>query len=760
MFKTLGASLFLLLSLLFPIRLIAQEIPALQPSPEETISSGRSCIEGEDVEKCIKRLKKKPTSKSKIKSESGKKTSEPTTDEESVTTMRLPPDEQKTSAFEAYVRGIAPSEISMEISQFGYDLFDKSPKTFSPAAMLSVGPDYLLGPGDELLITLWGKINLDYERVIDAEGKIILPEIGVLRLSGLTFSEAKRSLEKELSRYYRASEINMNISIGNLRSIPVFVVGKVLYPGSYTLSSFSTIINALFASGGPTKLGTLRDIQVKRNGATVIHFDLYDFLLKGDKTKDIRLQPEDVIFVPPVGSMAGIAGDVKVPAIYEISDATSLLDLVATAGGLTSTAFKGRAQVQRVQDHHLITLVESDLTDNHFSIKDGDIVKIFPVIEKKDVIRVFGAVGNPGEFGIETGATKIKEVVAQSGGLLYYALNEAELSRVRITQSGPETTKLQIDLNKAMADDPAHNIVLESNDYLLVKTIPELTRIEIKQSKPETEKMEDDDPLRVKTVQEWRLYKTVTVRGEVKFPEVYTIQKGEPLSSLIQRAGGVTDTAYLKGAVFTRISVKELQQKQLNERIDRLEQQLLLGGGSALGSATSAESAVLAKGALDQQQLLLAKLRAISPIGRISIEVDPLEKLKGSPSDIILEEGDVLVIPERPSSVQVMGAVYNQASHLYAKDVSISDYIKKSGGMGKEADVDEMYVLKIDGTAISRRVENSSFFSGGFMGLTLDPGDTIVVPEKINQVAWLREIKDFTQILYQIAVSAAVILKF
>ncbi len=757
-----GLSLFLPFNTIFPIDTFAQEVPATSSNQSEFSSpSSRSCNAGEDVEKCIKRLKKKPrgisqkTKKSDFEkyesmSTSTKKMMEqeeedfvtrkrPASDkiekaeEGFVTRRRLPSDQQAPSAFETYVRGLDFSEISMEIGQFGYDLFDESPTTFAPADMLSVANDYPLGTGDQILITLWGKINLDYTLMINAEGNIVIPEIGILHLSGQTFSESKVFIEKELSRYYRASEIKMNISMGDLRSIRVFVVGKVLYPGSYTLSSFSTLINALFASGGPNKSGTLRDIQVKRNGKIITHFDLYDFLLGGDKTKDVRLLPEDVIFVPPVGPMAGIAGGVKIPAIYELKEETSLTDLVAMAGGLTPTAFNGRAQVQRVQDHRLIALSERDLTDTSvdFPIKDGDIVKIFPVVERKEVVQIFGAVGHPGEFGLTPDVTKMRDVLKQSGGLLDHALNEAELTRVSITQAGPETKKIVIDLKKAMEDDPAHNILLENNDYLLVKTVPE-----------------------------WQIYKTVEIQGQVKFPEIYTIQKGERLSSLIERAGGVTSKAYLKGAVFTRVSVQALQKKQLIERIDRLEQQLLLAGAGAVAVAVSGESAALAKGVLDQRKELLAKLRAVSPIGRISIEIDPIENLKGYPSDLLLEEGDSLFIPERPSSVQVMGSIYNQGSHLYSDKMTISDYIKKSGGISQEADKSAIYILKIDGTAMTRRVHSGSVFSGGFMGLKLDPGDTIVVPEDVSQIAWLREIKDFTQIIYQIAVAAAVALQF
>jgi protein involved in polysaccharide export with SLBB domain len=251
----------------------------------------------------------------------------------------------------------------------------------------------------------------------------------------------------------------------------------------------------------------------------------------------------------------------------------------------------------------------------------------------------------------------------------------------------------------------------------------------------------------------------VEIKGHVKFPERYPIQKGETLSSLIERSGGVTDEAYLLGAVFTRQSVKELQTKALSERIDRLEKQLLIGSGSELETAVSSDAAIIAQGALQQRKELIAKLRTAQPIGRISLTIDPPDQFRGSPSDIVLEDGDVLYIPERPSSVQVLGSVYSPGSHIYSKKTSVSKYIKKSGGMSQEADDDEIYVLKVDGTAVSRRMGGGSFLFGGFMGMNLDPGDTVIVPETIDKTPWLRNVRDVTQILYQIAVAAAVVIK-
>ncbi|MBI3610052.1 MAG: SLBB domain-containing protein [Nitrospirae bacterium] len=646
------------------------------------------------------------------------------------------PPKQTLSAFEAYIQGKLSQTISTDIKQFGYDLFERPPTTFAPVEIVPVGPGYLLGPGDEIRITVWGKVNAEYPTVIDREGKISLPQIGILHLSGLTFSEAKTFLEKEFSRYYQPSEVKMNVSMGRLRSIQVFVVGNVRNPGSYTLSSLSTLINALFAAGGPSKIGTLRDIQVKRNGETIIHFDLYDFLLKGDKTQDIRLMPEDVIFIPPVGLLVGIAGNIKNPAIYELKGEARLLDLIDMAGGLTASAFKGRVQVHRIEEHQFRAIFEGDLIDvekdskKSFVLKDGDFVKVFSVVETKNTVIIAGAVADPGEYGIAPETTKVADVILRAGGLVYYASNLAELTRIKVTQTGPETERFVIDLSKAMMGDPAHNIPLEINDYLLVKTIPE-----------------------------WELYRTVSIKGEVKFPGIYTTKKGETLSSLIERAGGLTDKAYLKGVIFTRESVKELQQRQLDEAIDRLEQQILSQSAGKIEAALSSEDVVLQKAAIEQRRALITKMRAAKAKGRISIRLDVPEKLRSSPSDLVLEEGDALVIPEKPQQVQVLGSVYNQTAFIFDRKATVSGYLKKAGGATRDADEAQLYVLKIDGTAVSEREDSGFLGFGGVRSSYLDPGDTIVVPEKIERVAWLKDIKDITQILFQIAATAAIVIK-
>lgn len=644
---------------------------------------------------------------------------------------KIEPANKKLSAFEEYVQGKSPETISTDITQFGYDLFLPS-STFAPVDIVPVSPDYLLGPGDEIRITLWGKVNAEKPATIDRDGKISLPQIGVLHLAGLRFSEAKTFLETEFSRYYKASEVKMNVSMGRLRSIRVFVVGKARRPGSYTLSSLSTLINALFAAGGPSKAGTMRDIQVKRNGETLVHFDMYDFLLKGDKTNDIRLMPEDVIFIPTIGPLAGIAGDVRSPAIYELKGETDLNSFIEMAGGLNEIAFKGRIQIGRVIHNSEQNTFESNLDEiktKFIKVQPGDLIKVFSVVQDKKFVRLSGAVQREGEYAAGPGMT-IKDLISTAGGLKDYAYsNGAELTRIIPTPEGPKIEKMMIALDKALAGNLSENIVLKEDDYLLVKAVPE-----------------------------WGMYKTVEIVGEVRFPGSYTIKKGERLSSLIERAGGFTDKAYLKGATFTRESVRKLQQIQLDEAIDRLQRQVLSKSVTATQAALNSEEAIQQKTALEQRNALIEKMKAAKAKGRIAITLNDLDELKSSPSDLFLEEGDRLIIPERPQHIQVIGSVYNQTAFIYNPKKTVSGYLNEAGGMTDDAQESELYVLKVDGSAISKKSDRG-FFGGGLLSSNLHPGDTIVVPEKIERVSWLKEIKDITQILFQIAATAGIVIK-
>ncbi len=625
------------------------------------------------------------------------------------------------------------------IRQFGYDLFG-APSTFAPVEEVPVGPDYVVGPGDEIRVSVWGGIEGQWSCVVDRGGMISLPKVGVIGVAGLTFEQLRAALHKEIARYY--TNFEMNVSMGPLRTMRIYVVGNAHRPGAYTVSSLSTLVSALFASGGPAKTGSMRGIRLQRSGAVVAELDLYDLLLRGDKSHDVRLLPEDVVFIPPVGPLVGIAGSVNTPAIYELKGEKTLSELIAMAGGLSAVAFAGRVQMERIEDGGRRVVLDSDLAgvmDSDLAVRSGDLFRVFQVVPDRRVVRLAGAVNRPGEFGLNPGM-RLKDLLDMAGGLRPYAfVKDAELTRVTVTPDGPRTEKVHVDLEQALSGREDQNILLAENDYLFVRSVPE-----------------------------WDLYRTVQVAGEVRFPGTFTIVKGERLSSLLERAGGYTDRAYLRGAVFTREQVKRFQQKGMEEMISRMQRELLAEGSVQLSTAASPEEIEARKVELESKQRFIQALRDLKATGRMTIRLAHPRLLKGSEYDIELEEGDSLFIPATSSVVNVMGSVMSMGSHVYQERYSYRDYIAMSGGYTRYADTDGTYVLKVDGSA--RRLAGGLFTwndpgsrweMAGFSEdiPDIEPGDTIIVPEKLDRIAWMREVKDITQILMQMAVTTAVVVE-
>ncbi len=738
----------------------------------------------------------------------------------------IPPLQTERSSIEQYFLGKVSNEISTNITQFGYDLFSAFPSTFTPGDKVPVGPEYVIGPGDEIRITVWGKVEGKWSVVVDRDGSIALPKVGILGVTGVTFKELKELLYKEFSQYY--ASFDMNVSMGTLRTIKVYVVGNAKKPGAYTISSVSTLVNALFDVGGPSKTGGMRDIQVKRGGKTIVHFDLYDLLLKGDKTKDIRLMPEDVIFIPPIGPVAGIAGYVKRAAIYELAGATRIVDLIDMAEGVTATGYLQRIQLERVYENEVKIVVDKNLKElnaiENLVLKDGDIIKVFPIshtvvnavtlegnvlrpgtyqwfegmrvsdiiknsekgllvethfdhalieryippdyhrevisfnlgkvvfdkdihedrlLQPRDVltiysmwdfrekpkVRISGAVNKPGEFELRRAMT-VSDLINLAGGSKRYAfLDEAELTRVHITNEGPKTEKIKIKLRSALLKEPGSDIPLAEDDYLFVRAVPE-----------------------------WQLYRMVVLTGEVRFPGTYTIERGEKLSSLITRAGGFTDKAYLKGATFTRKSVREQQQRTIDEMASRLERELLGIGSAKAIVASSAEEAAIQKTESEQKRRFIESLKGVRAKGRVTVVLLPSDKLQETPYNITLEDGDTIHVPEDPKVAQVIGSVFNQNAFVYDRGKSVSDYIYLSGGYTEDADTKKLYIIKADGSATRPRTGFSALLGWVSGHREVESGDTVVVPVKLERTAWLREIKDITQILYQVAVTAGVLI--
>ncbi|UFS69269.1 SLBB domain-containing protein [Geomonas sp. RF6] len=723
-------------------------------------------------------------------------------------------------------------QLNRRLTQFGYDFFKNSGET-SSSDNLPVVPDYLIGPGDALRVDIWGALQGRHELVVNRDGVITIPKIGAVKVWGLTYEQARGVIEKAISRYYR--NFDLNLTMGKLRTMQVYVVGEVQAPGVYTINSLSTAISALAAAGGPSKNGSLRSIRLVRGGSTVQELDLYDMFVSGDKTKDLRLQSGDTLFVPVIGPVAAVAGEARRPAIYELKGKTSVAEILKMAGGTTAAADSSRVQVERLSGNSRVILDYSGKSEQELSslpVQDRDMVKVFPVFEAaRGVVTLTGNVQHPGQYQYRPGM-RLKDLIPDYGTLL----PESYLSAVEITRLAlPDRHRelISADLGKALAGSDPDNVELKDQDSVHVFSLwdmqehpvvaitgqvvkpgeypfyphmtvrdlvsaagslkrnallsnAELTRLEVQDGTAVATRstvdlgkalagdaahnltLQPDDMLIVRGITEWleASDRFVVLSGEVRYPGTYSISKGERLSSVIRRAGGFTEKAYLKGARFTRKSVRESQQKRMDEVIARSEIEIMQKEGEISASASSKEEADAAKASLEGLLAALQKLKERKAEGRVVITLLPPDLMSSTDNDLELMGGDRLEVPMTPSEVTVMGQVYNPTSFVYKEGGTVSSYLRKSGGPTREAEDDDIYVVKADGSVASRQQssfgmswdENDKKWSfGGFMDRRVDPGDTIVVPQKLERTAWMRSIKDITTIVSQIALTAGTV---
>jgi protein involved in polysaccharide export with SLBB domain len=595
------------------------------------------------------------------------------------------------------------------LRQYGYSLFSGNVSTFAPVDNVPVGPDYVVGPGDDLFINVWGPADSFLIRTVDRNGRIILPKVGDLQVWGLTFSQVERLIREQLSRYFLGYQTS--VTMGRLRTVRVHVVGEVCQPGSFVLSSLSTLTNALFSAGGPTKLGSLRDVRLLRNGHTVGTLDPYDFLQRGDRTRDYRLESGDTIFVPTIGEVAAVTGEVKRPAIYEIRGDVRLADLIEMAGGVTPSSHLKRVQIVRSLPSAERVTIDVDLTDYYLKqnaesnppVNGGDLV----LIHRSDpriynTVKVDGAVKYPGVYELKP-MMRVSQLLPSAK-----LLPEAFPDRVEITRRRPDLSIeiIQVNLKKAWSGDADQDPLLRPLDEIAVRT-------------------------------ELRAVRTATLSGQVVRPGTYTIAEGEWLSSVLERAGGFTERAHLKGAIFTRASLRKVEQEQLDSFVKMQEQRILAAASKAVVGGETEEAALSAQTIQARLGLLRALAKRVA-VGRMVVRLAPPEKLKNGSDDIVLIDGDSLEIPEPNSSVLVVGAVRNSTSVSYLQGANLEYYVNRVGGFSREADKKEVHLVKADGSALS-----------GFANVrSVEPGDTIVVPPREEtRVRVLPTIRDSLSIL-------------
>jgi polysaccharide export outer membrane protein len=620
----------------------------------------------------------------------------------------------------------AEQPLPQHLRQFGYDLFRSMPTSFAPVSDAPVGPDYILGPGDTLQAYMWGMVDDVLSLPVNQRGEIFLPKVGVFPVRGMSLGDARRLIQDQLSRQF--SGFRMSLTLSELRSTQVYVIGEVARPGVYTVSSLSTVTNTLFASGGPTKLGSLRTISLIRNNRTIGTLDLYDFFLRGDRSKDFRVESGDTVFVPAIGPVVAIAGDVKRPAIYELKGATRVRDVLQhMAGGVTPTGYLQRVQVERTKAHeerivldlNLSAVARGNDSRGNILLEESDLIRIFPIDTKVyNAVTVEGFVQRPGPYELQRGM-RLSEVLRPAE-----VLPEAYLERVEVIRTGPDFTRevLTANLRELWRGDHTQDLVLEPRDQIVVGS-------------------------------EVRSLGVVMLQGEVKRPGIYPIIQGERLSSVLKRAGGYTSEAYLKGALFIRERLRVQQQEELDRFIKSQEEALLSEAArTAQGSLELVESgkgeAALQQQTVQQRRQLLDLLKSKVVLGRLVVKLEAPESLTDTPNDIPLEHGDNLSVPKQPSSVLVIGSVRNPTAVVYEGGRDVEYYLNRAGGLNKEADKDELHIVKADGSAIA-----------GFLKLRkVEAGDIIVAPVKTEaKVRTLPTVKDIATILGQFALSAGVL---
>ena len=627
------------------------------------------------------------------------------------TSPRLDPREVKGSSMFNNLRD--------RLIRFGSDFFRT--KRTDTLAYAPVGPNYVVAPGDEVKINLWGYSEIRANLVVDRDGNLTLPQAGPVAAAGLTFSELQQAVDNAYRRIL--NDFELNVTMGKLHTITVYVTGHAARPGAYAISSMATLIDVLSHAGGPSLSGSMRAIEVKRGNKKIATLDVYNLLLKGERKGDTRLAEGDVIFIPTVGPLVAVAGNVKRPAIYELKGKENKLsDVISLAGGLTAGAYKGRIQLVRVEHNTYRTAFESDLNSpaaNVQILKDGDLLKIFAVPGGVYNVRIAGAVIQPGVYPIEPGVTTLTEILNRAGGLLYTAATEGELTRVEVSPQGPVTTRIKLNLKEA--EKGTSRFVLHRDDYLFVRTVPD-----------------------------WNIYRSANITGRVLYPGNYAVKRGEKLSSLLERAGGYADDAFMRGAVLLRESVRVDQQKQIDEMIKTLEREIVYAGNQAVATSTGTSDVAYAKESMAMKNRYLDAVKTIKASGRLVITLpEDYRLLKGSPYDITLEEGDRLHIPDKPGTVQVIGSVLTPAAFVYREGQPFNAYVKMAGGYSITANPKRTYIMKADGSTVRALAGNKPRI--------VEEGDFIVVPEKVNFVPTMRNTMNIADILYKFALGVAAV---
>lgn len=719
-----------------------------------------------------------------------------------------------------YTQAINPPKT---LERFGAALFRNSVETAEKGAQkapsdIPVGPDYVIGPGDELIIEYWGRSTQRLQVTVDREGRVLLPEAGSVIVAGRTLGDAEQSIQRLLARQFR--DITVDVTLGKLRTVRVYVVGDVKNPGAYDISSLSTPLTALIAAGGPTETGSYRIVNHFRGKKLVEEVDLYDLMLKGVTAGEVHMESGDSIQVPTIGPQVTVEGSVRRPAIYELNKEHTLDQVLALAGGVPVTGELKNVKVERVEAHARKEMLSVNLPDSgpaaaqdafkRIEISDGDTVTVAPILPYiNQAVYLQGHVFRPGKYPYKDGL-KVTDIVASFSDLLPETADRAEIVRLHPPDYSPAVISFNLrDVLEKRAPAPS----LEPFDTIRVFG-----------------RYETDAP-------------KVAIYGEVLRPGEYPLSEHLTAAQLVRLAGGFKRSAYRESADLSSYQIVNGMRVELEHRqmpIGRAvagepDTDVLLkpgdvltisqiGGWSDIGGAINVVGQVLHPGRYGiqageklssvikraggmtadayaygavleraqvrefsarnrdemiaklqeanlsmgrttttavsrQNEQLIDRLKQIQPSGRLVIHITgQIEKWENTPVDIEVRPGDSLFIPKEPDFVMVAGQVYSSAAITYSKGKNAGWYLNQAGGPTTSANKKDIFVVRANGTVVGRG--SGEWWSGGVTSAVLRPGDTIYVPDKVSGSSLFKNISQSVQILTGVAVAASVIRTF
>jgi len=673
---------------------------------------------------------------------------------------------------------VAPTQFQTFVLQstgqlmpiFGAQLFAQ-PQTFAPISNIAVPGSYVLGPGDTIQLNVWGLTDLGAALTIDRHGRVQVPRAGPLTLAGVRAEQLEGVLRNHLSRVL--ANFQLSATVANLRSIQVYVVGQASRPGTYTISSLSTLINALFASGGPSPNGSMRAIELRRDGRSITTLDLYRFIAQGDKSQDVLLQPGDVIVIPPIGPQVAVTGAFNQAALYELKPGETIAEVLAPGGGVPVLAATQMALLERINPQatpaRQVAQLALDAAGLRTPLRDGDILTLLSISpEFANAVTLQGAVAAPLRHPWTPGM-RLSQLIPQTEALIQANFFQRQNQLVQLIggpQGGTQALQRHFQIN-AEAINWDYAVIERLNRQTLQRQlIPfNLGRLVLQRDATQDLELQPGDVVTIFTLSDLqaplqRQDRVVRIEGEVAVPGVYLALPGETLPQLIRRIGGLTPHAYVFGTHLARESVRRQQQQNLDQLIARLESGLQ--GQAAqqivnLQGVDAARASIMIEAQREAQRQQVARLRIMRSNGRVALEIDPRDASLAALPNLPLENGDHIVVPSVPGFVSAFGAVNNENTFIFRPGRTVGDVFRLAG-LTADADTSQAFVLRADGTILAH-ADQGGWFGGGLEAVALMPGDTVVVPQReLRETGWnmfLRNARDITQVLANLGLGLA-----